>query len=227
MVRRYYPQNKVTFGSPSSTVDDVPLKETFQSGGNLTLVTGGLVSRANGKAIKDPTGLGRWNGVSLHGVDGRAITIITAYRVCSSSPSQASIGSAYLREHDYLRDNNSTSLCPRRAFLRDLQVDLLQLVEQGHEIILMLDANSTLEGDQSLKDFVNICSLNDLHESDPAPSTYIGAPARRIDYIFGSDGVKDLLCRSGTLSYFEGPQSDHRGLFIDIKRSFLQVRQCK
>jgi hypothetical protein len=112
-------------------------------------------------------------------------------------------------------------MCPRRAFLRDLQDELLHLIENGHEIILMLDANSTIDGDQSLSDFVNICSLQDLHESDPAPSTYIGAPARRIDYIFGSDGVKDILSRSGTLSYFEGPQSDHRGLFIDIQTIFL------
>jgi hypothetical protein len=65
------------------------------------------------------------------------------------------------------------------------------------------------------------CSLHDLHESDPAPSIYIGAPARRIDYFLGSAGVQDLLCRSGTLSYFEFPQSDHRGLYIDIKRAFL------
>ena len=80
---------------------------------------------------------------------------------------------------------------------------------KGH---IMLDANSILDDDQHSSDFANVCTLFDLHERDPASSTYIGAPARRIDYIFGTHGVKERTICSGTLSYYEGPQSDHRGL---------------
>jgi hypothetical protein len=39
--------------------------------------------------------------------------------------------------------------------------------------------------------------------------------------MLGTHGIKERLVRSGTLSYFEGPQSDHCGLYIDIDRDFL------
>ena len=223
VVRRHFQQSKVVFGSPSTAIDSVPLRETFQSGGNLTLVTGDLVSRVQGKDTHDPSGLGRWNGLTIRGPQDQLLTIITAYRVCSDSPTKASMGSAFLCEHDYLRDSNHGSRNPRRVFLTDLQLQILQLLEQGHEILLMLDANATIADDQHFAEFVNSCALFDLHETDPAQSTYIGAPSRRIDYLLGTHGIKQQLVRSGTLSYFEGPQSDHRGLYIDIHRDFFNL----
>ena len=86
----------------------------------------------------------------------------------------------------------------------------------------MMDANSTIEDDRTVDEFVQECSLHDLHDTDPTPSTIIGAADRRIDYIFGCIHAKELVQRSGTLSYFEGPQSDHRALLIDIKDPSLQ-----
>jgi hypothetical protein len=153
----------------------------------------------------------------------KLLTIIIAYRVCSDYLTKASLGSAFLREHDYLRDSNHGSRNPRRVFLNDLQSQLIQLLEHGREILLMLDANATIADDQHFSDFINACSLFDLHDTDPAPSTYIGAPSRRIDYLLGTHDIKEQLVRSGTISYFGGPQSDHRGLYIDIDRNFLNL----
>jgi hypothetical protein len=59
VVHRHFQQSKVVYGSPSTAIDTVPLCETFQSGGNLTLVTGDLVSRVHGKDVHDPFGRGR------------------------------------------------------------------------------------------------------------------------------------------------------------------------
>jgi hypothetical protein len=219
--RRFFPQTKVVYGSPTPEIDPVPTKETFQAGGNLTMITSGLVSRATGSEIQDPSGLGRWNGLTLTGSDGKAMSVITAYRVCSASPLTASIGSAFLREYDYLRDRNHVSPNPRRVFFSDLKDVVIKLLESGNEIIVMMDANATLADDQHFSDFVNGCSLFDLHDFDPAPSTFVGAPSRRIDYILGTQGVREKMVRSGTLSYYEGPQSDHRGLYIDLKSDFL------
>jgi hypothetical protein len=92
------------------------------------MITGGLVSRVEGSEIQDPTGLGRWNGITLRGVEDCALTILTAYRVCTSSARNASLGSAFLREHDYFRDNNQSSVNPRRSFLTDLQQVILDLM---------------------------------------------------------------------------------------------------
>ena len=220
VVRKYFAQNKITFGSPSASCDPTPQNESFQSGGNLSLVTGNLTSRVD-NTLSDHTGLGRWHGVTISGKHGQKLTILTAYRVCAGSVKTATMGSAYYREHEYFSQQNYKSVNPRRLFLRDLQETITNLHDSGHAVILMLDANATQLSDPHFADFMEACMLSDLHDHDPAPSTYIGADNRRIDYILGCDQIKAMLRRSGTLAYTEGPQSDHRSLYIDLHIDFL------
>ncbi|KAI2498315.1 hypothetical protein MHU86_16185 [Fragilaria crotonensis] len=217
ILRRQYLQSKVTFGSPSKTIDPCPTTETFQSGGSLTLVTDSMVSCVNGEIdLVDNTGLGRWSGVSFMGRDNTRLTIITAYRVCSGSPRTAPLGSAFLREYNHFLTQNKGHNNPRREFLIDLQSQIQRLQASGHMIILMMDANATMETDSGFDSFLRTCNLVDLHQHSPAPSTYIGAASRRIDFMFGCLSVQQYVTRSGTLSYYEGPQSDHRGMYIDV-----------
>ena len=120
-VRRFYKQSKVVFGSPTMAIDPCASSESFQAGGNLTIITGNMASRSTGQNIDDLTGLGRWSGVTLEGPDGCLVSIITAYRVCSGSPLTAPLGSSFLREYEYFKGLKSTSLNPRRLFLSDLE----------------------------------------------------------------------------------------------------------
>ena len=217
-LRRQYRQSKVQFGSPTPEIDPCSPSATFQSGGSLTLVTGGLVPCINGAInLSDVSGLGRWSGISLTGKDRTCLSIITAYRICSGSPRTAPLGSAFLREYEYYRSQRNGNANPRHEFLNDLSNLLHRLQDSGHMIILMIDANATIDTDQKLESFVQSCDLHDLHQQDPSPSTYIGAPSRRIDYIFGCGSVRQYVARSGTLAYSEGPQSDHRGLYVDLR----------
>ncbi|KAI2506262.1 hypothetical protein MHU86_8197 [Fragilaria crotonensis] len=85
----------------------------------------------------------------------------------------------------------------------------------------MLDANSTID-DKDLATFVASCGLHDCHSLAPPPSTYIGSSNRRIDFIFGCDEALQLVIRGGILAYTEGPQSDHRGLYVDISPEFIE-----
>jgi hypothetical protein len=117
VIRRHYRQNKVVFGSPSSDIDPIPSNETFQAGGMVTMVTGGLVSRVQGKPVSDPTGLGRWTGITLCGSDQQQLTIITAYRICSDSIRNAPLGSAIAREYNYFHQLAKEVVNPRRLFL--------------------------------------------------------------------------------------------------------------
>jgi hypothetical protein len=63
--------------------------------------------------------------------------------------------------------------------------------------------------------------LHDMHKDDPATSTYIGATARQIDYMLGCNKVMATLTQQGTLAYHEGPQSDHRALYVDLDAHML------
>jgi hypothetical protein len=85
----------------------------------------------------------------------------------------------------------------------------------------MMDANGTMEDDRDLNWMVSTIGLHDLHQHNPAPSTYIGAEGRRIDFMLGCTRIMESTTRAGTLSYIEGPQSDHRGLFIDLDSTQL------
>jgi hypothetical protein len=82
--------------------------------------------------------------------------------------------------------------------------------------MIMLDANASIEHDRSFRDFVDSHGLFDLHADNPAPSTFIGSEHRRIDYNLGCSRTKAALSRQGTLSYYEGSKSDHRGLYVDL-----------
>ena len=221
VVRRFHRQNKTVFGSPTNQVDPIPISETYQAGGTITMVVGSLVSRVHGPSISDPTGLGRWSGVTFSGSETQKLTVITAYRVCSGSIRSVPLGSSFAREYNHFHSTTKQSVNPRRLFLRDLQHQIVQLQEHGHAIVVMLDANATMHSDTHFVDFLDHCTLFDLHATDPAESTYIGAEARRIDFILGCHHARQFMERAGTLAYNEGPQSDHRGLYVDLRLDFF------
>ncbi len=208
-------QSKVTFGYPSRQIDPCTDKETFQAGGNLTLVTGNAVSQIHGIHITDETGLGRWSGLTFQGKLGTELTMITGYRTCNGSIKTSPLGSTYIREYTYFKNKGEKTPNPRKHFIQDITKHILYHKEMGDAILLMY-ANGSLENDTDLQNLQAQCELHDIHRHDLAPSTYIGASTRRIDFIFGCDRVDNNAVRSGSLPYHEGPQADHRGLYVDL-----------
>ena len=215
-VQRQFRFGKTAFGFPSIDVDPSHPKETFQAGGSLQVVQGRMTTTVSGNTISDPTGLGRWCGTTHIGRRSQKLSVLTAYRTCDGSISASPLGSTFHREYVYFKDQGEQRPQPRRRFLHDLKAQIQNLQAANHAVLLMLDANATLESDEHFLDMVNSLDLIDLHATNPAPSTYIGSPNRRIDYIFGCPRTKAALLRQGSLAYFEGPHSDHRGLYVDL-----------
>ena len=213
---------KISYGSPSKDIDPITPDVTFQAGGSITICLGPWTTTLFGKDIQDKTGLGRWSGFSIRGKHNNKLSLITAYRTCDGSRQTASLGSTLHRETEFLiqearnRKRETANLSARQAFLNDMTTQIHELLDAGHAIILMLDANSTLAEDGKFRTMVEQCGLVDLHRSNPAPSTYIGTATRRIDYMLGCPKVMDSMTRQGTLAYHEGPQSDHRALYVDL-----------
>ena len=218
-VQRQFGNHRVSFGHPSPEVDPPHFRETFQAGGSATIATGDLVPYLHGSSITDPSGLGRWSGFTIRGANSQYLSIITAYRTCARSTNSGSVlvGSAFNREYEHFRSLGMQGPRPRQLFLRDMKVQLQKLKADQHSIILMLDANSTLAGDLPFASMISECDLHDLHKRNPATSTFMGAKTSRIDFIFGCPHVEQATERHDTLSYYEGPQADHRSLlFIDL-----------
>ncbi|KAI2507940.1 hypothetical protein MHU86_6473 [Fragilaria crotonensis] len=216
-IRRQLQIGKAVFGSPSCQVDPLDNKETFQSGGTIQVVRGNMTTTVFGPPISDPTGLGRWCGFTIIGKADNKLSVITGYRTCRGSiATSPPLGSSFHCEYAYFKEHSVKQPQPRKQFFLDLASTITELQNNGHAILIMLDANSDLESDSQMQDFLHSHNLSDDHKANPAPSTYIGAPERRIDYIFGCSRTVAAISRQGTLSYFEGPQSDHRPLFVDL-----------
>ena len=209
--------SRISFASPSTQIDAIPNKETFQAGGSITTTTGAWTTTTLGPDIQDPTGLGRWSGMHFRGKNRNVLSIITGYRTCTGTRLSSHIGSTFHREHEFFSSQKEKcSINPRRQFFVDLESTIRDLLDAQHSIILMLDANAVITQDRYFRESMERLQMIDLHDNDPAPSTYIGATNRRIGYMFGSLSVASAKLAGGTLSYVEGPQSDHRGLYVDV-----------
>ena len=101
--RRFYRQNRTAFSSPSCEIDPCGERETFQAGGTITAAIGRSASYSIGDTLTDPTGLGRWSGLTFQGKSQTKLSIITAYRSCTGSVKTSALGSTYIRECEYYK----------------------------------------------------------------------------------------------------------------------------
>ena len=124
--RRHYPLMKAVYSSPTSEIDPIPEKDTFQSGGTAMLTTADLVPMVFGANDDDPSGLGRWSSQTIRGKNNKLFTAITGYRVSKGTISAKTVGSAFSREYEHHRTCNIKSPQPRKIYLTDLKVYILK-----------------------------------------------------------------------------------------------------
>jgi exonuclease III len=181
-------------------------------------VGGNLVGRLSDHEA-DSHGLGRWTTCTFRGKGNVMLTIITAYQVCHDNISRNQTKTAYVQQWALLRMvHEDPDPNPRKQFIIDLDSLITKLRNQGHEILLLLDANESLfDTNCRIRDLTRKHKLADLHTRkhglEGQPATYIRGK-RKIDYIFGSSGVAQNTIRAGITSF--DSTSDHRGLFVDV-----------
>jgi len=143
----------------------------------------------------DPSGLGRWSGISFLGKQGKRLSIITAYR---SPRQQLQSGFGfYDQQYALLLASGVAKPNVRPQFIRDIIKFIQALQKDNHEIIFSLDANKTNGQDKVGIDLVlRECQLYDLHTirpDDNPPATYPYCNHRRIDYMLGTSMVKETV----------------------------------
>jgi hypothetical protein len=200
--RKYSTITKTIFGSVDPDVDSALDKDQYQAGGCLMMIQGKWATTVNQQTISD---------------NNRAISMITGYCTCKGSIQTAGIGTTFHREYEYYRDKGCKSPKPRQLFFLELANSIRKLQQQGHAMLIMMDANDVLSEKGEFAEWISALDLHDIHRQSPAPSTYIGSTSRRIDYyMLGCSQMIEFIKASGTLLYLEGPQLDHRGLYVDI-----------
>ena len=191
---------------------DVNFGMDRKRGGVLQMAVNNLATRTIAQ-YSDP--YGRFTSQTHTGRNGTLLlTTISAYRVGETSQGPAS---AHAQQRVMLVTKNRQAN-PTAVFFDDM-IEYIQACQlKGHNIILCLDANETLQKTKSgLWRLLTTCSLLDIHE---AIHPHMALPSHqrgsgKINFILVSPRVLTCVTRAGILPMDGAYGSDHRLLFID------------
>jgi hypothetical protein len=120
---------------------------------------------------------------------------VTAYAVQRTCISRAGPYTVYAQQWHQLRQTGTAKPDPHTLFWEDLSQHIQEYQRTFHDIILMIDANVTVDSrNNPLSKMIQALSLIDCHTHcnpntlEPPPSTYIRG-TKRLDYILCSPRI--------------------------------------
>lgn len=216
ILRRYFKQTRICEASSELNPD-----RAHKPGGVLSVLAFPWASRSKARADES---LGRWTETTINGKGNRKVTIITAYNVCPQSESEVSEKkyTAWTQQWHILKRKHPgrPDLNPRKQMLQDLSERIKTIKNSGHEVIILIDANDSLQQlNSDLTSWVRSLELVDIiaekHGTIDEPATHARG-SQRIDYIFTTEKIFEYVGACGILPLHELCFSDHRALYADI-----------
>lgn len=195
-------------------------------GGTTTIVTAPWALQTTTKAEENY--LGRWTEATISGRDNTRVTIIAAYRVCKNSIRTCRPQTAFAQQWHLLHKlgGKTHSIDPREEILADLQTRIQNSKDDGHEIILLMDANESLQVPNCrLSKWVRSNTLVDIHVMKHGTKDDFarGINPKCIDYILTTPSKAEYVTAAGILPIKEVCNGDHRALFADFDlKTFLR-----
>lgn len=154
------------------------------------------------------------------GGKGKKVTIICAYRVGKKTLSSAGMSTIWTQEYQEYMKLNLKQINPQQQILDDLGDFITYKRQNGHSIILLIDANESYWKISS--PLVNMCSqtrlvnsYNYLHPNLQEVPTH-SSGSTQIDYIFVTEDLLPALRRGGILPLCYLHPAYHRALYLDI-----------
>jgi hypothetical protein len=198
----------------SHSESQVKFDNDYKPGGTMTITTGKWQARITEQG-EDSHGLGRWSFQKISSTKSNLV-IITAYRPCATNGPTT----AWMQQWILLREKGVVNPDPVKIFYQDLLQLLNKWKDNGYEIILLIDANETLgENSGGLNHIVRQIELTDLilhkHPQLQETNTYARG-SKQIDYILGTQRVREFCSAAGMLPFGTGYNSDHRQIFVQI-----------
>jgi hypothetical protein len=217
----------------SATSSDIGLTHPYKDqpvliGGVAIVTTNHWASKVS-HTSKDHRGHGTFSTTTYAGKNGKKLTVVAAYisvkKELKAGENTLHHQQTLLMEQEALKNNTiwNNNKCPRKEAIKALSQLIGDLQQQGHSIILAIDANQTPAecfSKSTLKPF-SIEWLRQEHAmSDPfsdifskRPSTTTVTPNRDIDYIFTHNvPVSGISLLNPDLP----APSDHFGIIINI-----------
>jgi hypothetical protein len=168
--------------------------------------------------------MGRWTFIHLRRRNQAPLTIISAYQVCPR-PTNLLGNTAYHQQTRALSEAGDPDLHPRKAFIRDLEAFLSELIAKGHDILMGGDFNEALEDKNSgILKLITSTNLTDpflyrFPQHNPFGTHIMGS--RRIDYTFVTPNLLPALKKIGYAPFQYTKPSDHRPIFLEFDTKVL------
>ena len=164
----------------------------YQPGGTCTGALGQWASRIASRE-EDPDRLGRWSCLRIQ-IKGTVISIITAYRVCKTKVNLET-NTAYAQQWKELTAKSSKKVNPREKTLTDLKKYVKKEIEKKREVVLMMDANESLENrSDEMSALIQECGLVDSHLLDDPYSEVETYSRQRENRLRTSHSKNPTLC---------------------------------
>jgi hypothetical protein len=162
--------------------------------------------------------MGRWSWIILTGKGTTKVMFISAYRVCEGSPGSSITSKTVRAQQEWLYAEKGTpQVNLREQCILDLQRLIVKFQSEGHEIVLMMDANEGSELGSGVDKLIQRCGLADAHAAagGSPPATYQRG-SKKIDFVLVSPRLVTAVRAAGILPLNDGYLSDHRALVIDF-----------
>ena len=209
--RKNLNQHIIELGSSNSKAE-----KTYKPGGTAVFAQGDVVGRMLNHG-SDP--YGRWSYVTLKGMNGRCITIISAYQVCKAPTNKFGNTAFHQQQTAFLLEQRK-SVNPRINFKYDIIKYIKQLQQLNHWVILSGDFNQHIQISKgTLDSIITQCQLMDpwrhKHKEIDEPRTYNRGKIR-LDYILVSPQIAQSITAVGYCPFNETLRSDHRAMYLDL-----------
>jgi hypothetical protein len=181
------------------------------------------VNKAAHRAIEkgfDKSNLRRWCWTRYKGKGNQTLRVIVAYR---PNPPQGPY-TVYAQQNAYFH-TISRDICPRKAFIADLEEELTSFLAAGDHIILMIDGNTNMKRGDLYESFTQLSlreAIIDKHGSNGPATHKRNSNSIPIDGIWITPGLQ--IERGGYCVYDDVIHSDHRCVWFDL--SFITAFGC-
>jgi hypothetical protein len=196
----------------------------------MTYIPGGTASIINGKwssrfcnAINDSTGMGRWSGMIIRVDDYTFRHYYTFYQVCNQMVKKTNSLSTYTQQIMYILASGNIDPNTRKKLFEDLLSQINEIPPTNY-IVIGIDANEALkENNSEIQKFIEESNLVDtyhiLQHNIEVPTHFNGSS--KIDFILCSKNLGQYITQVGVLKFYDGFQSNHRGIFCDISEKLF------
>ena len=192
-----------------------PIENPTQPGGILSGYRGHFRTRYH--TSKRDT-LGRWHYHQFFGKE-RDLRIYSLYRVNNGYAESQGDTTAWTQQSIQL-DLNNDRRNPRHAVIQDLLKELESAIADKLSIILLADANESLDGPEKTNEKLREMGMINLMEvylgKDALPRT-CNRGSNTIDHIWVTSNILSEVSSAGYAPFDFIDHSDHRGLYVDLK----------